>query len=160
MLLEFKTNGTGAGFNKLFKEGLSLAKEQHYAQTSTYGFKYGFKYVLYLNINKNDDSIYCELAKLSPVLASHMIAKAERIIMSEVAPVGISDNATYFRCKFCSMTEICHEGASPEVNCRSCKHASPIENAEWSCALADKGPIPKDVIKVGCSSYKAITENV
>jgi hypothetical protein len=159
VLLEFKTNGTGAGFNKLGESGMPIAKPEHFAQTSTYGKKYNFKYCVYLNINKNDDSLHVEVVKLNHNLGEQMIMKAEQIILSQTPPARLSDNPTFHKCGYCAMKDICHKGAVPEVNCRSCKFARPVENAEWFCEIHN-GIIPKDFIAKACPSYKAITQNV
>ena len=159
VLLEFKTNGTGAGFNKLADDGMPIAKPEHFAQTSTYGKKYNFRYCVYLNINKNDDSLHIEVVKLNINLGEQMIMKAEQIIMSQTAPARLSDNPTFHKCGYCHMKEVCHKGAVVEVNCRSCAFARPVENAEWFCEVHN-GNIPKDFIAKACPSYKAITQNV
>lgn len=159
VLLEFKTNGTGAGFNKLADDGMPIAKPEHFAQTSTYGKKYNFRYCVYLNINKNDDSLHIEVVKLNHNLGEQMIMKAEQIIMSQTAPARLSDNPTFHKCGYCHMKEVCHKGAVVEVNCRSCAFARPVENAEWFCEVHN-GVIPKDFIAKACPSYKAITQNV
>lgn len=159
ILGEFKTNGTGAGFDKLERDGMAVAKAEHYAQTSTYGKKYDFRYVLYMNINKNDDSIHVELVKLNHQLGEQMEVKAELIIMSQVPPPRLSDNITFRSCAYCSMKEICHKGAVVERNCRSCKNAKPVENAQWFCSVHND-VIPKHIIPLACDSYKSITDNV
>ena len=159
VLLEFKTNGTGAGFNKLADDGMPIAKPEHFAQTSTYGKKYNFRYCVYFTINKNDDSLHIEVVKLNHNLGEQMIMKAEQIIMSETAPARLSDNPTFHKCGYCHMKEVCHKGAGVEVNCRSCAFARPVENAEWFCEVHN-GNIPKDFIAKACASYKAITQNV
>ena len=159
VLLEFKTNGTGAGFNKLADDGMPIAKPEHFAQTSTYGKKYNFRYCVYLNINKNDDSLHIEVVKLNHNLGEQMIMKAEQIIMSQTAPARLSDNPTFHKCGYCHMKEVCHKGAVVEVNCRSCAFARPVENAEWFCEVHN-GNIPKDFISKACPSYKAITQNI
>lgn len=156
VLLEFKTNGTGKGFDDLNAKGMPVAKPQHFAQTSTYGKNYGFNWVLYLNINKNDDSLHVELVKLDHKLGEQMEAKAEQIIFSEEAPARLSDNPTFYKCNWCGAKDICHKGAIPEKNCRSCKHASPVENGEWFCKVHN-GNIPRDFVPKGCSDYHPIT---
>ncbi len=163
ILGEFKTNGTGAGFNKLVGDGMAVSKPEHYAQTSTYGFKgvegTKFRYVLYMNINKNDDSIHVELVELNHRLGEQMTIKAEQIIMSQVPPPRLSDNITFHKCQYCAMNEICHKGAVVEKNCRSCKHARPVENAQWFCDVHND-VIPKHIIPIACNSYKSIIDNV
>jgi len=157
ILLEFKTNGTGAPFKKLCEEGLQVAKPQHWAQVCTYGKKRGLNYVLYMNICKNDDSIHVELAKLDHAHGEQMIIKAEQIITSQTPPARISNNCTYFGCKFCAAANICHHNAPVERNCRSCKFATPVENAEWFCN-AHNGVIPKDFIPKSCEAWASINE--
>lgn len=164
VLLEFKTNGTGAGFNKLVEKGMPVAKSQHYAQTSTYGSdpKYNFRFVLYFNINKNDDSLHVELAKLDHRLGENMRVKAEQIILSPSPPSRLSDNPTYQPCTWCAAKEICHKNALPERNCRSCKNARPVEAGEWFCDVHG-GVIPREFVPQACSSYMhvtALTQNV
>lgn len=159
VLLEFKTNGTGKGFTDLKTDGMPVAKPQHFAQTSTYGNEYGFNYVLYLNICKNDDDLHIEIAKLDHKLGEQMKLKAEQIITSDKPPAKLSENATFFKCKFCHFSEICHKGAVPEVNCRSCAFASPAEGGEWFCSKHN-GIIPRDFVPKACPEYKAITQNV
>jgi len=159
VLLEFKTNGTGAGFNKLADDGMPIAKPEHFAQTSTYGKKYNFRYCVYLNINKNDDSLHVEVVKLNHGLGEQMIMKAEQIILSQTPPVRLSDNPTFHKCGYCHLKDVCHKGAVVEVNCRSCAFARPVENAEWFCEVHN-GNIPKEFIPTACPSYKAITQNV
>ncbi len=163
ILGEFKTNGTGSGFDKLEKDGMAVAKAEHFAQTSVYGSKgvdsTKFRYVLYMNINKNDDSIHVELVKLNHQLGEQMELKAEQIIFSPVPPPRLSDNITFRTCAYCAMKEICHKGAVVERNCRSCANAKPVENAQWFCTVHND-VIPKHIIPLACTSYKSITDNV
>lgn len=156
MLLEYKTNGTGAGFNNLFSGGMPKEKPIHWAQTCTYGYKMGLDYVLYVNTNKNDDSMFIRPYKLDHAVGQHMEAKAEQIIIAREEPARLSDNPTNYQCKTCTFQKICHSGELPEVNCRSCKHSVPVDNKEWHCEVHN-AIIPKHVIKEACSSYEPIT---
>lgn len=158
VLLEFKTSGTGAPFNRVGELGMEIAKPQHFAQTSTYGSepKYNFEYCLYCIINKNDDSITVELVKLNHAHGQNMRTKAEQIINSQEPPARLSDNPTYRDCSYCAAKKVCHEGAKPEKNCRSCVNAKPIENALWECHKFNS-VIPAETIKTGCDQYQAIT---
>lgn len=165
VLLEFKTNGTGSGFNSLVAEGMMIAKPQHFAQTCTYGSdpNYRFRFVLYLNINKNDDTIHIELVKLNWSTGDQMRAKAELIISSQTPPPRLSDNRSHRECAGCDFFGICHDRQAAELNCRSCKHAYPIENGQWECRLPahmGRGAIPDEVIAVGCNNHEDITLEV
>lgn len=159
VLGEFKTNGTGAAFNALDLEGMPRAKPDHFAQTSVYGYKYGFTHVCYLNINKNDDSLHVGIVKLDWELGKQMEAKAEKIIMSEMPPARLSNNPTFKTCAYCDMKGVCHEGKPVEKNCRSCRFAQPIDNAEWHCHYFN-GTIPKDFIRTGCDNHQSANVNV
>lgn len=158
VLLEFKTSGTGRKFTLLKDNKMVVEKKDHFAQTSTYGAKYGFNYVIYLCINKNDDDLHVEVSKLDHTLGQQMISKAEQIITSQTPPPKLSETPTFTDCRYCDMKDVCHEGAGIERNCRSCIHATPVENAQWHCAIHSptNGPIPKEVIPSGCPDYKAI----
>lgn len=159
VLTEFKTNGTGAAFNKLGDSGMALAKPDHFAQTSVYGYKgingTKFNYVLYMNINKNDDSLHVEIVKLDHKHGAQLEAKAERIIFSQEPPARLSENPTFRTCAYCDMKGVCHNNKPVEVNCRSCKYARPVDNAQWFCENHND-LIPKEFIKTGCGNHKPI----
>ncbi len=156
-ILESKTSGTGAGFNKLDKEGLALAKPQHYIQNSIYGADYGIEHVLYICANKNDDDLYVEVAKLDFNLAKNMEVKAESIIFSQDAPAKISENPTFFKCKnLCEFKDICHANKQAVKNCRSCVNCSAVDNAEFFCSKHN-GIIPKPFVYEGCEGWLSIT---
>jgi hypothetical protein len=155
LLLEFKTNGTGKGFNDLDDLGLAVAKPQHFTQMSAYGFEYKLRYGLYMNTNKNDDDMYIEVVKLNWQQAEQFKAKAERIIISDEPPPRLAENPTYFKCVYCDMKKVCHEGALPERNCRSCKFAQPRSEGEWFCN-AHNAIIPRHIVPEGCMTYTAI----
>lgn len=156
-LCEFKTNGTGKGFNDLCSFGVKSAKEQHFCQQSVYGYKEGLTHSVYMNVNKNDDSLHIEFVELDHNLGKQLIQKAEQIIFSPKPPAKFSLNPTHFTCKFCSKSDICHENKPAEKNCRSCIFAEPVENAEWKCHNFG-AIIPKEYIANGCDNWQDITK--
>jgi hypothetical protein len=159
VLLEFKTNGSHKAWESLLEDGMQKAKPQHYAQMNCYGCdpNYNFKYCLYIVVNKSDDEMYLELVPLNQNVRNSMLAKAEHIIVSQEPPQRLSDDPTYWKCKYCDAHNICHKNELPERNCRSCINAQPTDNAEWLCN-AHKSVIPKEFIPQACSSYQAITQ--
>lgn len=156
-LLEFKTNGTGAGYNKLKESGVTIAKAQHFAQMSTYGSdpKYRLEYGLYNAVNKNDDDLHIEIVKLDWKLGDQMRSRAERIITSQEPPARLSDNPTFFKCKYCDFYKQCHENAPVAKNCRSCKFAQPIDGGEWKCNKVEQ-IIPRDFVPQGCNEWRSV----
>lgn len=155
MLCEFKTSGTGASFTKLKEQGVALAKPRHFAQMSTYGKFYGFRFTLYMCINKNDDDLHIEIVELDWRLAEDLVRKAEDIITARVPPAKLAENEAFFECKYCAFVGICHRGEAPERSCRSCQHSEAIEGGEWYCHVHN-GVIPSDFITKTCDGYTAI----
>lgn len=156
-LLEFKTNGTGAGFQKLVKEGVPIAKPQHLAQMSTYGSDpaYNLEFGLYQNICKNDDDLHIEIVKLDHKLGEQMRQRAGRVISAQTPLPRLSDNPTFWKCKSCDFFKQCHENAPLLKNCRSCKHATPVDGGEWACQLVEQ-IIPRDFVAKGCNEWRSV----
>lgn len=145
LLCEFKTKGTGKGFNDLVKEGLKIKAPQHYDQMCMYGWKRGIQYGLYMVVNKNDDTIQPEIVSLDWNRGEQLEQKASQIIGARVPPDKFASSSTHSKCKYCDFKALCHEGKDPERNCRSCKMSMPVENGQWGCTKINK-VIPKEHI--------------
>ena len=132
---EFKTHGEKS-FKKLQAEGVMTAKVQHYAQMQVYAHLMKLERWLYMAVNKNTDELHIERGHTDHKCAEYMIDKAKFIIESQTPPEGISDDQTWYQCRFCDFNEtVCHGKKLPEVNCRTCLHSTPdTENGRWSCA--------------------------
>ena len=156
-LLEFKTSGTGRGFSNLSLNGVEQEKPIHYNQMCIYGYKLGLQYSVYIVINKNDDSLYIEIIKLDWNRGKELEEKAETIIFSQVPPEKIALNSKAYECNYCDAKSVCFDNAKPLVNCRSCKNATPVEEARWNCSLY--GLIPdKEAILAACPNWNDITK--
>lgn len=157
VILECKTSKAGAYFNKLKGGGVLLNNSQHFDQQSTYGYKKDIRYALYIAVNKNDDDLHAELIELDHSRGAQCEQKADRIINSKEAPYKLSSSKTFHKCSYCPARSVCHEGAIPEKNCRSCIHSTPVENKKWQC---DKWSvdIPSEHIGLGCDSWQPITQ--
>jgi len=153
-LTEFKTHSEKS-FAKLKKEGVIRSKPMHYRQMCSYGRAYSLRYGLYCAVNKNNDELHFEIVPLDWLQADDLFRKAEGIISSQTQPPKIAMTESFFDCKYCDFAGICHRKEVPSVNCRSCRNAFPVENAEWYCQV-HKGIIPKDFIPKACPSYGRI----
>jgi hypothetical protein len=151
-LLEFKTNGTGSGYNDVGTKGLAKAKPKHFGQMAQYGWHYKLKYGLYLIENKNDSDITVQIVELDWKLGQELQNKAGDIINARTPPAKISLNEAYFDCKYCTFVDICHNGECVETNCRSCRYSKPVEDARWWCEK-HSGLIPESFIATGCSDH-------
>ena len=65
--------------------------------------------------------------------AIRYIANAKRVIQSQEPLDKLSNDPTYFECRFCAFSGVCHGGDMPERNCRTCTHSETIANGEWMC---------------------------
>lgn len=155
ILLEYKTKGTGSGFNKLCADGMKKVHPEHFSQNSIYGAKLEFRYVLYLSINKNDDTIHIEIEELDWSEADRKEARAKDIIYAKSPPKRISASPTFWLCKGCFANDVCHHGAKPETNCRSCRNSEPVADAQWQCNLHGS-IIPKEFWGKGCESWESV----
>ncbi len=152
---EGKTSGTGSKFTNLIKKGVKLEKPQHFAQKSIYGFKKNIKYGLYICANKNDDDLHIELVELDFKLGQQLELKAEKIISSQTAPPKLAKSPAFVECSYCDFVDHCHKGKAPDRNCRSCKFAFPVENAEWLCNNCGQ-IIPKEAIKGNYDCWRSV----
>lgn len=66
--------------------------------------------------------------------ALQLTVKAKRIIDANEPPDRISESPTWYQCKFCNFSPICHNGEMPARTCRTCVHSTPVENGAWHCA--------------------------
>lgn len=155
MLGEYKTKGTGRGFQQLMKNGVKLEAPQHYAQMSMYGRAYGYKYGLYMCVCKNDDDLHVEIAELDWRLGEELERKAFDIITAQTPPDKIAQTPAFKTCKMCHFSDICFKGGTVEKSCRSCVNASAVDDGKWHCSVFND-VIPSDFIKQGCDKHTPI----
>jgi len=162
---ECKTSGTKA-FNAMKVEGVQKAKPQHYAQMQVYMGETSMHRALYTMVCKETDEVYTEWVHFDPVEHARLMARAAAIIEAAVPPSPISENPSWWQCKFCKFHSACHEEAAPEVNCRTCAHSTPDvvgESGVWRCNRPehpdDGGADEKlsvDVQRAGCAEHRFI----
>lgn len=154
IIVEYKTFADKY-FIKLEKEGVKISQPKYYAQMCSYGKEFEVKWALFYAVNKDNDKLYRELIELDWNYAIELEKKATDIIYADVPPNRISEQAAFWKCKFCHHAGICHYGELVERNCRSCKFATPVENANWKCNKFGQN-IPKDFIKTGCQEWTGV----
>jgi hypothetical protein len=132
MLGEFKTHNDKS-FQKLKEQGVRASKFEHFVQMQTYMGKNSFRWGLYLATNKNDDDLHGELVEFDQQIYTRFQEQAAAIIDAKEPPPRINNSPGWYKCKFCTFREVCHEAAPPEKNCRTCKWAAPVEGAQWIC---------------------------
>ncbi|HAS52041.1 MAG TPA: hypothetical protein DCS21_10000, partial [Gammaproteobacteria bacterium] len=69
--------------------------------------------------------------------AKALLKKAETIITAERPPLKMRDDPSFYLCKWCDYSALCHGTALPAVNCRTCAHSTARMNEAqpWTCEL-------------------------
>ena len=153
-VLEFKTHNDKS-FTLLKRDGVKIAKPEHFTQMQCYMSASGIERALYLAVNKDTDELYAERVPYESDAFNAALKRAERVIGSSVPPAGVSQDASWYQCKFCDMTELCHKRALPQINCRTCAHATPLMDGlgGWECARNKGEAIPLEFQRTGCPDH-------
>lgn len=131
-VLEFKTHNHKS-FTQVIEQRVRKAKPQHYDQMQIYMGLMELDRALYMAVDKDTDDVYCEWVHFDGERFEQLMAKAERLVNAAEPPARISEDPTFFICKWCNFHSLCHGGSAAEANCRTCCHATPGENATWRC---------------------------
>jgi hypothetical protein len=151
---EFKTHNDKS-FQALKRDGVRKAKPEHFTQMQCYMGTSDLTRALYLAVNKDTDELYAERIEFDAAEFERAIKRAERIIRADAPPAGISDDPSWFQCKFCDVADLCHRAAVPDVNCRTCAHATPVMDGlgGWECARNKGECIPLEFQRTGCPDH-------
>lgn len=152
--LEVKTHNDKS-FADLKAKGVRISKTEHFAQMQQYMRKFNVPVCLYVAVNKNNDEYYMEIVTLDAAVADQYIDRADRIIWMHSPPKKINESPGWFGCKWCDHRPVCHLGAKPDMNCRTCAFSEPRDtgDAVWHCKLHQRD-IPKEIQLSGCGSYE------
>lgn len=153
VLLEMKTHN-GKSFSELKRKGLRVSKPTHYRQAQLYMHLSGLRRCLYCAVNKNDDTLFFYLFDYDPSTGIHLLNRAETVIFGQGLPPRISEDPSWFECRFCAMRGVCFGYSRPQVNCRTCKFSKPERDGSWSCALQHPEIVTQP--KLGCLEYRPL----
>lgn len=152
-LLEVKTSNDRL-FQVLQKQGVAKAQPRHFVQIQIYMHALNLSRALYVCVCKNDDSIYTERVHYDREVALVTLHKAELIIGSPEPLTRISEDPTWFECKFCDHRPVCHLGEVErlERNCRTCLSSTPVEDGTWWCDQ-HRTKLDLDAQRRGCGDH-------
>jgi hypothetical protein len=153
-LAEFKTHKK-LSFARLVKNGVCLSKPKHHHQMNAYGKVYDLPYAIYFAMCKDDSDLHVEVVALDFDDAHRSLLKARAVIHSATAPARIAASAAFDECKYCSFVGICHSGLPLDVNCRSCRFATPTVEGQWHCGHW-QSLIPQEEIPNACPQWTEI----
>ena len=151
-LVEMKTHNDKS-FQQLKKQGVEQAKPMHFVQMQIYMLGRKLTRALYVAVNKNDDEYYMERLEYNPAVARKYLERGKRLVLDDRLPPPLSNDPTWYQCGFCAAKDFCHHShLIKEVNCRTCAHASALQDSTWQCALHKK-IISTDEQYDGCPSH-------
>jgi hypothetical protein len=152
-VLEFKTH-SHKSFRELGTKGVRESKPQHFAQMQIYLHLGGLTRALYLAVDKDTDDLYFERVAADPVVAAGLLAKAGRVIFSPAPPPRLSEDPCWYQCRLCDHAALCHatpEPVLPEIHCRTCLHATPVDGG-WRCERHAR-PLSEADQRTGCPQH-------
>lgn len=94
-----------------------------------------------------------------PAFALQLKAKAQRIIDAHEPPERVSNSASWYECKFCPFSGICHEQEMPDRSCRTCLHSETMPDGVWHCQRWAKNLTSEEQI-AGCPTHKFLPKLV
>lgn len=151
-VLEIKTHSLKS-FKDLVKHGVEQAKPMHYAQMQIYMHARGLERALYFAVCKDNDELYTECVKLSKPFAERLFKRAEYITTTDRMPEPLSNDATWYECKFCPASGMCFSSKpTRRVNCRTCAKSTATADGKWHCAEWDDF-IPTKAQHAGCGHH-------
>lgn len=153
-LEEFKTHNDKS-FKMLNAQGVIKSKPAHFIQMQMYMHYMKLDWALYVAVNKNDDELYFELVRYEPYIAAQAIDLARVVLTSREAPKKISQDPSFFECKWCAYSSICHYGELPAKSCRACVFAGPAGKKTWYCRQYNQ-TIPDNFVPEGCANWGPI----
>lgn len=159
-LLEVKTMASSY-FSKFKKQvdliGFEMAladySKSYWGQIHLYMGYLNLTRCLYVITNKdNEERIYARV-RFDKAVFDALNAKVLDLLSSETPPEGISQNPTFFKCKYCDFSDYCHKGSPPSRTCRSCANVELHDNGVWLCGVQNGKPLNKNEQLKGCQLY-------
>lgn len=165
-LLECKTH-SAKSFAWLRKNGVKIAKPEHYIQMQVYMHGYDLDRALYVAVGKNDDDLHVERVTYDCATAEAALARGQSIVDASEPPARmdpesppcklVAKDGTEYPCQF---WELCHGKARPERNCRTCVYSTPLTLGDddapvWACGKLAK-PCNRLLQRRGCKLHLTI----
>lgn len=138
------------------KAALEKWNKIYYAQAVMYMSESGMKrHYTTVSSAGGRHSISCRTEE-NPSEHMRLKGKAKMILLSDRPLEKISQSPTWYECKWCDFSDVCHGDTAPDINCRTCAHSTPIldgEDGEWQCAYYQNQRIDDVTMHTGCDKH-------
>ena len=153
-LLEVKTMAEKY-YKELLKKGLFNSNFAYYVQAQLYMHYTDCGYCLFVATNKNTEDRAYLVIEYDPGLVDRVIEKSRQILNLRTAPKKIG-GPEWYKCKWCSAYDICHQNENVEPECRNCRYSVPVDGGNWRCEV----DIPRRLINfTPCKYYEYIVKD-
>lgn len=152
-VFEAKT-ANGKRFREVQRHGVKVGEPEHYLQVQVYMKGLKIKRALYLCVCKDTDEIYQERIAYDRKAADMAVARAHLILESSAPLSKISEDPTWYECRFCDARPVCQLGQVErlERNCRTCASSSQAEGLLWRCEL-HQAVLDVEAQRAGCPEH-------
>lgn len=135
------------------KEALYNWDMMYYAQAQSYMHEFQLeRHYTVVSTPGGRDHISCR-TEYKRAYAERILEKTKNIIFENwTIPAKISDKREFFKCQWCHMKGICHDGDFPDVHCKTCRYREAIDGGKNKC-LATDTIIEETLLNVGCPSH-------
>jgi hypothetical protein len=158
-LVEFKTHND-KNYQSLVKLAVQKAFPSHYDQMTSYLGYSKLPWCLYIGYNKDDSEYYAEIVLFDEERFIELKRKEQEIILAtDLLPKIGNGSETWFECKLCNASAVCHGKEKVEQNCRTCANVDVVNNGQWVCSIGKGKKMSPVVLSTeeqieGCEFYE------
>lgn len=142
-------------YDALVKGGGVKSKPDHHAQCQLYMHATGIQRCVYIAECKDDGRQHVERVAYDPTFAITREAQLERIVFAPRPPPRNEG----FWCDWCNHRGVCLDKQFARVNCRTCIHSEPGDDASWRCVRFDRD-LDYRAMQAGCPAHRFVPDLV
>lgn len=131
-LVECKTHKADS-WRATVKHGVRKAHPKHHAQMMISMGALELTVALYAARNKDTEEDHFARIDFDKAEYDRLVAKAERIVAAGDPPLPISIDPTFYKCRMCSQSDVCHKRTRAPRSCRTCVFSSTASEGRWLC---------------------------
>ena len=150
-LLEMKTM-KDSKYQMLKEQGIKKGFPVYFDQMTMYMGKMKLTRSLFVATNKDNQARKYIRVKFDKRRYEILVQREEGIILSERPPAK-EYKADHYLCSWCKHHQVCHLGAEPNMNCRTCGNVDLLPKGKWGCSLNGKNLSTRKQ-KRGCKKYR------
>lgn len=121
-------------FMGYLKKGLEKSYPAYWGQVHTYMGEQGLTRALFIVTDKDTEERDYQRIEYDKGVHETCMSIGMDVLTAEAPPKKIAPSPTWFECKMCDNSDICHKGAPIKKTCRSCKDVNIEMEGKWSCS--------------------------